>query len=80
MVDEKQPIPAKEIVRNPDVIHTLVQQYVMLRDTSMMNTFKNTIAAINLLGDRGWEVVSMAVEGGTLYTLVRNTAYKRKFS
>ncbi len=77
--DENKSIPAADIVKDPESIYTLTNQYIMLRELSMMGSYNNTIEAINLLGDVGWEVVQLINDSsGTMYALLRNTQYKRK--
>ena len=79
MADETKPITAKKIVDDPNLIMGLVSEYIMLKDTSMMTTYKNMIEAINILGDYGWETISMSVDSSNnMLALVRNTNYKRK--
>lgn len=79
MADETKPITAKEIVEDPNLILGLVSEYIMIKDTSMMTTYKNMIEAINIFGDYGWETVSISVDSNNnMLTLVRNTNYKRK--
>ncbi|GAB5493904.1 MAG: hypothetical protein Phog2KO_41190 [Phototrophicaceae bacterium] len=79
MADETKPITAKEIVNDPSLIMGFVSEYIMLKDTSMMTTYKNMIEAINIFGDYGWETVSMSVDASNnMLVLVRNTNYKRK--
>lgn len=79
MADETKPITAKEIVKNPNLIMGFMSEYIMIKDTSMMTTYKNMIEAINILGDYGWETVSMSVDSSSnMLALVRNTNYKRK--
>lgn len=76
--DEK-PISAAEIVKDPDIVFGWMNQYVLLRDTSMTGTYKNLIEAINLIADRGWEALSIGGDySGNLFALCRNTNYKRK--
>ncbi|MCA9913014.1 MAG: hypothetical protein KC496_06680 [Anaerolineae bacterium] len=78
-LDENKSIPAADILKDPESIYTLTNQYVMLREMSMMGSYSNTIEAINLLGDMGWEVVQLINDSsGTMYALLRNTKYKRK--
>ncbi|MGJ3237205.1 MAG: hypothetical protein ACFE0Q_00720 [Anaerolineae bacterium] len=79
MLDETKPIAAKEIVDDPDQIHHFIQQYVLLKDTSMLMTFKNLIEAINIMGEYGWESVGLSGDSsGNMYALIRNTHYKHK--
>ncbi|MGB7337531.1 MAG: hypothetical protein WBC91_01460 [Phototrophicaceae bacterium] len=78
MVDETKPIAATDIVNDPQVIYTLNQQYIMLKDTSPMATYKNMIEAINIFGDLGWELVSTMLENTVMYAMIRNTNYKQK--
>lgn len=79
MADETKPITAKEIVEDPQLIMGFMYEYVMIKDTSMLSTYKNMIEAINVLGDFGWETVSMSVDSSNnMFALIRNTNYKRK--
>lgn len=76
--DEK-PISAVDVVKDPDIIFTWANQYILLSDTSITGTFKNLIEAINLMGDKGWEALSIGGDAsGRLFALCRNTHYKRK--
>ncbi len=78
-IDENKAIQAADIVKDPEVIHGFLNQYILLRETSILGHFSNTLQAMNLLGDFGWEVVTQYQDaGGNLCTLMRNTQYKRK--
>jgi hypothetical protein len=77
-MDDK-PIAATEVVKDPALVYQLGNAYIMLRDTSVMGTYKNMIEAINLLAERGWETVSISLDGaGSMYALCRDTNFKRK--
>jgi hypothetical protein len=80
MTDESKPISASDIVDDPGLITTFVSEYVIIKDTSLMGTYKNLIEAINLFGEYGWETVSMTNDNasGGVMALVRNTRFKRK--
>lgn len=78
-LDDALPISASDYVDDPDACYDWTNEYVLVRDTSMMATFKNLILAINLLGERGWETLSCAADtNGAILALLRNTAVKRK--
>ncbi len=77
-MDEK-PISASEIVKNPEMIYQFTNYYILIKDTSMMATYKNLIEAVNILAERGWETVGIANDGGgSMYAMCRNTQYKFK--
>ena len=80
MPDESKPISATEIVDDPGLISTFLNEYVIIKDTSLMGTYKNLIEAINLFGEFGWEAVSMTNDNATggVMALMRNTRFKRK--
>ncbi len=79
MADESKPVTAKDIVNDPQIIMGFMSEYVMIKDTSMMSSFKNMIEAINIFGELGWETVSMSIDASsTMFALIRNTNYKRK--
>lgn len=79
MTDESKPITAKGIINDPYQIMGFMNEYVMVKDTSVMSNFKNLIEAINIFGEYGWETVSMTLDSGmTMFALIRNTNYKRK--
>lgn len=76
---EDKPIRATDIVNDPDIIDELTNQYVLIRDSSIMGSYKNLIAAINILGDYGWETVSLSGDANSnMFALCRNPYYKRK--
>lgn len=77
--DESKPISAGDIVKEPEMILGFLNQYIFIRDMSPMSNYKNLIEAINILGEYGWESISIAGDaGGYMYALVRNTNYKHK--
>ncbi len=80
MADETKPISATDIVTDPAMIRGLLSEYVIIKDMSMMGTYKNLIEAINIFSEYGWETVSMTHDNssGSLLALVRNTHYKHK--
>lgn len=80
MSDESKPIKAADIVKQPEAVTSLLQEYVMIRDMSMFGGYTNLIAAINIMANYGWETVSMAGDSttGNMYALCRNTHFKRK--
>jgi len=81
MADESKPINAKEIVDNPQIVLGFMSEYVMIKDSSMLSTYKNLIEAINILGEYGWETISMSGDAqNNMFALIRNTNYKRKHS
>lgn len=78
-LDEAKPINASDIVKDPQIILTFLNQYLLIRDLSPMYNYKNLIEAINILGEYGWESLGLASDtSGYMYTLVRNTHYKQK--
>lgn len=77
-MDEK-PIKAADLVKNPELIYEFQNEYIMLKDTSILGQYKNLIDAINILSEYGWESLGLASDGGgSMYTLCRNIHYKRK--
>jgi len=79
MADETKPVTAKDIVNDPQLVMGFMSEYIMIKDTSMMSSFKNMIEAINIFGEFGWETVSMSIDSSsTMFALIRNTNYKRK--
>jgi ATP/ADP translocase len=66
-----KPLPAKQIVENPEEKIKFNGRYLMLTDTSYMYTFTNMTAAINILAERGWEPVSITMESGTMIALMK---------
>ena len=77
--DDTKPISAGDIVKEPQIILGFLNQYVLVRDMSPMFNYKNLIEAINILGEYGWESLSIAADNsGYMYALVRNTNYKSK--
>lgn len=79
MADETKPVTAKDIVNNPQLIMGFMSEYVMIKDTSMLSSFRNMIEAINIFGEFGWETVSMSIDtSNRMFALIRNTNYKRK--
>lgn len=77
-MDDK-PISAGDIVKNPELVYQFTNYYILIRDTSMMATYRNLIEAINLMAERGWETVSIAGgDGGNMFALCRNTRFKFK--
>lgn len=72
-------LEATKIVDNPALLDGTSSLYVLLRDSSMTGTFKNLMDAINILGERGWEVVNMAsYNNTTFHVLLRNPYLKQK--
>jgi hypothetical protein len=75
---EQTPIDASKILEDPTLLDTAENLYVIVRNTSVMGTFKDLIEAINILAERGWETVSISTDSGTMYALVRSPHFKRK--
>jgi hypothetical protein len=79
MDTDEKPISASDVVKDPNIVFEWMNQYVLLRDSSMTGTYKNLIEAINLLAERDWEALSIGGDAsGYLFALCRNTKYKRK--
>lgn len=79
MADETKPVTAKDIVNDPQLIMGFMSEYVMIKDSSMLSSFKNMIEAINIFGEFGWETVSMSIDtSNRMFALIRNTNYNRK--
>ena len=78
-MDETKPMGASEFVEDPDLVYSLINEYVLIRDMSVRSTYVNLIEAINLFSERGWDTVSLTMDnGGFMYALLRNMAYKHK--
>lgn len=78
-MDETKPMGATEFVEDPDLVYSLINEYVLIRDMSVRSTYVNLIEAINLFSERGWDTVSLTMDnGGFMYALLRNMAYKHK--
>jgi hypothetical protein len=75
---DQTPIDASKIVEDPTLLDTAENIYVLVRDMSMMGTYKNMIEAVNILAERGWETVSIATDNSYMYGLVRSPHFKRK--
>lgn len=76
---DERPVSAVDIVRNPDIVAGFINQYILLRDSSVNGTYRNLIEAINLIAERGWETLSIGGDySGNLFALCGNTHYKRK--
>ena len=72
-------IEATKIVEDPTRLDRMNAAYVLVRDTSMMGTFKNLMDAVNMLAERGWVVINMTNnESGTIHVMMRNTYFKQK--
>ena len=80
MLDESKAIPAKEIVEKPDSVYSLMRSHTLISDSSMNATFSNMMDAVEIFVDAGWEVISMAYEGGYMFVMMKNLNYKRKNS
>ena len=78
-LDDAKPISAGDIVKEPDAILSLMNEYILIRDMSPMGNYKSLIEAVNILGEYGWESLSIAGDaGGYMYALVRNKNFKHK--
>lgn len=78
-MQENRSINAKEIVDNPDIIHTFHSPYILVRDQSLNKTFTNLMIASTILFERGWDIVDMESDsGGTMFFLLQNPHAKRK--
>jgi hypothetical protein len=72
-------IEASKIVEDPTRLDRMDAAYVLVRDTSMMGTFKNLMDAVNMLAERGWEVINMVNnESGMIHVMMRNPYFKQK--
>jgi len=72
-------IEASKIVEDPSRLDRMGAAYVMVRDTSMMGTYKNLMHAVNILAERGWQVINMVNnESGTIHVMMQNTYFKQK--
>ena len=72
-------IEASKIVEEPSRMDRMDAAYVLLRDTSMMGTYKNLMNAVNMLAERGWQVINMVNnESGTIHVMLHNTYFKQK--
>ena len=75
---DQTPIDASKILEDPTLLDTAENLYVIVRNTSMMGTFKDLIEAINILAERGWEAISISVDSNVMYALCRSPHFKRK--
>jgi hypothetical protein len=72
-------IEASKIVEDPTRLDRMGGAYVLVRDTSMMGTYKNLMDAVNILAERGWQVVNMVNnESGAMHVMMHNTYFKQK--
>lgn len=72
-VNVSKPIPARKIVKKPDLLDS-INQYIFLIDSSGNNSYVNMLKAINILSGRGWEAVSTSTDNYTMITLMRRPA------
>lgn len=75
---DQTPIDASKILADPTLLDTAENLYVIVRDTSIMGTYKNLIEAINVLAERGWETLSVSSDSNYMYALCRSPHFKRK--
>ena len=75
---DQTPIEASKILEDPTLLDTANNLYVIVRNTSMMSTYKDLIEAINVLAERGWEAISISVDSNVMYALCRSPHFKRK--
>jgi hypothetical protein len=75
---DQTPIDASKILVDPTLLDTAENLFVLLKDTSVLGSYKNMIEAINILAERGWETVSIAPDNNSMYALVRSPHFKRK--
>jgi hypothetical protein len=75
---DQTPIDASKILEDPTLLDTAENLYVIVRDMSVMGTYKNLIEAINIMAERGWETLSISIENNYMYGLVRSPHFKRK--
>lgn len=72
-------LEASKIVENPAYLDGTSCLYVLVRDSSMTGTFKNLMDAVNILAERGWEVINLATHNNTTFhVLLRNPYLKQK--
>lgn len=77
-MDTSRPISAEEIIKDPGSVDFIYDHYIILRDMSMFARYTNLIKAINLLSERGWDIVSLSADASYMYALCRNPRVKRK--
>lgn len=75
---DQTPIDASKILEDPTLIDTAENLYVIVRNMSVMGTYKDLIEAINILAERGWETVSISTDNSYMYALCRSPHFKRK--
>jgi len=78
MLDEAKAIKAKDIVENPDDAYGLTRSHIIISDTSVGGSFSNMVDAINIMYDMGWEAINMTYDSSYMFTLMKNSNYKRK--
>jgi hypothetical protein len=72
-------INAKDLLDDPDSMQSFQTPYLMVRDNSMMGTYKNLMTAVNWLFEYGWDVVSISRDdSGTMFVMLKNANAKRK--
>ncbi|NWF68545.1 MAG: hypothetical protein HXY40_05620 [Chloroflexi bacterium] len=73
MIDPSKPIKAADLLNDLDAIYDIGQNYILLSDSSLNESFLKMIALINLLDERSWEVagISHSGNGMTMYTMMR---------
>lgn len=70
-LNQSETINARDIVNDPDAHAEWTGMYVLISDTSMTANYRSLIMAINLLADRGWEVVSTDYDNVQMYALLK---------
>ena len=75
---DQTPIDASKVIEDPTLLDTADNLYVLVKNTSVMGTYKDLIEAINVLAERGWETISISADSGTMYALCRSPHFKRK--
>lgn len=65
--------PAKDIIKKFNDIEseTTGQKYILFQDHSKALIFENFIKALNLLGGKGWKVLTITADGDRLYCLMQ---------
>jgi len=54
-------INVKNLKNNPELLGSIVDRYTILQDNSVVGTCDNLLRAINVMAEKGWRCVNIAV-------------------
>lgn len=61
-------IKAEKIVKNPDLLDSIQDRYVLVWDASLNYSFENLMHAVNIMAIKGWKWIgSTSTVGGGVY-------------